>query len=157
MSIGINVAKELKIGIGDSIEKLKNFTDSSKIKYKIMYEDVNNTTIDLVVYMEDYGVEINVKDGYITYIKSNNSELNCITQLSGCKTPTDALKAIKSAVSLKFAIEKRFITIEKFNWEDMYTVLLIYGNSANTIRVELTRGVNNMIFMHSISLLKQTN
>ena len=154
MDIGINIADGVRVRIGDKISDITSSMAVHNIEYTIPYKNINGTDIDMVIFMEKCGVEINVKSGHITYIKSNNSESNYIIQLENGMSAVGALNHIKNVLSQMFSIEASSIRIDKFDGKTMNSMLSIPFKSNKKVKIELIKGAHEKVFMHSIALTK---
>lgn len=154
MDIGLNIADGVRVSIGDKIEDITDTMNKHKVEYTIPYKTRNNNNVEMIMFMEKCGVELNIKNGSITYIKSNNSNSNYIMQLDSEMTAVEALEHIKKTLSSEFKVDESSIRIDRFDGKTMNSMLSIPFKGDLKVKVELIKGAHEKIFMHSIQLSK---
>ena len=144
MDIGINIAKGVRVRVGDTIEDLKLSLDKNKVAYEIPYQgEVQGGKVDMIMFLEHCGVEL---------IKTNNGEFNLIMQISAGMNPVDALKTIKGNLAEAFSIKPSDIRIDRFDGKTLNSALSIPMNNRDKVKLELVMGIHQQVFLHSIEL-----
>lgn len=152
MDIGLNIADGVRVRIGDTLESITKSMDDHKVEYTIPYKSGNSGNIDMVMFMEKCGVELNIISNRIVFIKSNNTESNYIMQLTEDMTPVEALKMIKETLAESFNIKVSDIRIDRFDGRSLNSMLSIPISSARKVKIELITGIHNKVYMHSLEL-----
>lgn len=154
MDIGLNIADGVRARVGDTIDKLTTSMKKHNIDYTIPYKNAVGSNIDMVMFMEKCGVELNIYNNIIIFIKSNNNESNYIMQLNDEMSPVEALKTIKSNLADAFNIKASDIRIDKFDGTSLNSTLSIPISETEKAKIELIMGANQKVYMHSIGLAK---
>lgn len=153
MDIGINIAKGVRVRVGDTIEDLKLSLDKNKVAYEIPYQgEVQGGKVDMIMFLEHCGVELKIVDSKLTLIKTNNGEFNLIMQISAGMNPVDALKTIKGNLAEAFSIKPSDIRIDRFDGKTLNSALSIPMNNRDKVKLELVMGIHQQVFLHSIEL-----
>lgn len=156
MEIGLNIVDELKINIGDSIENIKKSLEDRNIEYKI--HDVKGKSDKIktnIMYIQEQGVEINIEDDSINFIKSSNDKLNYIFAIEEGNS-INMLSQIINNVSSAFSIDKKDITVNEFDGNNLRTIITIKIGS-KALKMSLMLGFNNKVYINTIRLLKDSN
>ena len=103
--------------------------------------------------MEYWGIELNAQNGYIVFIKSNNTELNFVMQITS-NSPIEALNIIKEKVAEKFDTDLSAIRVDKFNLETYESMLVIPVTNILKAKIELITGLNRRLYMKSLTLTR---
>lgn len=153
MDIGINIAKGVRVRVGDTIEDLQASLDANRVAYEIPYQGkASNGKVDMIMFIEHCGVELKVVNGVLILIKTNNGEFNLIMQLDQGMMPIDALKTIKNNLSEAFNIEASSIRIDRFDGKTLNSALSIPISNREKVKLELVMGIHQKVFLHSIEL-----
>lgn len=152
MDIGLNIAEGVRVRIGETLNDVKASLEQNKIKYDIPYQAESKGNIDMVMFLEHCGVELNVNNGVLTYIKTNNGDSNFIMQLGQGMTPVEALKTIKKNLAESFKITSSDIRIDRFDGKSLNSALSIPMDNGYKVRLELVMGIHQRVFLHSIQL-----
>lgn len=154
MDIGLNIAEGVRVRVGDTIEKITSSMKEHNIEYVIPYKNEVGANIDMVMFMEKCGVELNIYNGIIIFIKSNNNESNYIMQLGDSMSPVEALSTIKNNLATAFNIKPSDIRIDKFDGSSLNSTLSIPISNTEKVKIELIMGAHQKVYMHSIGLAK---
>lgn len=154
MDIGLNIAEGVRVRVGDTIESIKDSMEEHGIEYSIPYESANGNNKEMIMFMEKCGVELNIINGKIVYIKSNNNESNYIMQLKDGMSPIEALMTIRKNLAGSFNINVSDIRIDRFDGKSMDSMLSIPISDEYKVKIELIMGIHQQVFMHSIALVK---
>lgn len=154
MDIGLNIAEGVRVRIGDSLETITSSMDEHNIDYTIPYKAQSRAGINMVMFMEKFGVELNISDNKIIFIKSNNTESNYLMQLSDGMSPVEALLKIKNNMSTNFEVKQSDIRIDKFDGRTLNSTLSIPMVNGGKVKIELIMGAHQKVYMHSIELSK---
>lgn len=154
MDIGINIADGVRVSVGDTIESITSSMEEHGVEYTIPYQSKTGDKAEMIMFMEKCGVELNIVDGKIVYIKSNNNESNYVMQLKDGMSPIEALTMIRRNLAGAFNINPSDIRIDRFDGRSMDSMLSIPISNQDKVKIELIMGVNQQIFMHSIALVK---
>ena len=152
MDIGLNLAEGVRVRVGDTVDELKENMEEHSIEYVIPYETTNGHNKEMIMLMEKCGVELNIVNDRIVFIKSNNTESNYIMQLQHGMSPIEALTTIRKNLAGSFNIDVASIRIDRFDGRSMDSMLSIPVSSSHKVKIELIMGVHQKIFMHSIAL-----
>lgn len=154
MDIGLNIANGVRVRVGDSIDDLTATMERHNVDYTIPYRSKKEDKVDMIMFMEKCGVELNISDNIIIFIKSNNNESNYIMQLESGTSPVEALQNIKRNLAEAFNLETSDIRIDKFDGSSLNSTLSIPLDMSNKVKIELITGANQKVYMHSITLSK---
>lgn len=152
MDIGLNIADGVRVRVGDKISDVTESLKQNKIEYEIPYQAESRGKIDMVMFLEHCGVELNINNGRLTFIKTNNSDLNFIMQLEQGMTPVEALKKIKQNLADSFKIMSNDIRIDRFDGRSLNSALSIPMDNGEKVKLELVMGIHQKVFLHSIQL-----
>lgn len=152
MDIGLNIVDGVRARVGDTLDSITASMDEHKVEYTIPYRNQSGSNIDMVMFMEKCGVELNISNGIITFIKSNNNASNYIMQLGQGMTPVEALQTIKENLAKAFNIDKSDIRIDKFDGQSLNSTLSIPISNNKKVKIELLMGAHQKVYMHSIAL-----
>ena len=152
MDIGLNIVDGVRARVGDTLDSITTSMDEHKVEYTIPYRNQSGANIDMVMFMEKCGVELNISNGIITFIKSNNNVSNYIMQLGQGMTPVEALQTIKENLAKAFNIDKSDIRIDKFDGQSLNSTLSIPISNNKKVKIELLMGAQQKVYMHSIAL-----
>ena len=153
MDAGLNIVDGVKIRLGDLLSDVKNNLTDNNIDYKIHASGKQGDGLSTaILYMEKHGVELSVKEGKIIYIKSNNSKLNYVIEITEDTDILFTLNEIKEKVALMFNVNIKNIRIDEFDGESTRASLTVKGTDGNTVKISLIRGIKNRIYMHTIRL-----
>ena len=152
MDIGLNIAEGVRVRVGDTIDSVTSSLEANKIHYEIPYKDENKGKIDMIMFLESCGVELNVSNGRLTFIKTNNSDSNFIMQLEQGMSPVEALKTIKGNLAESFNITAQSIRIDRFDGKSLNSALSIPMPNGEKVKLELVMGIHQKVFLHSIQL-----
>lgn len=152
MDIGLNIAQGVRVRVGDTLDSVTNSLKVNKIKYEIPYQEESKGKIDMVMFLESCGVELNINRGRLTFIKTNNNDANFIMQLEQGMSPVVALKTIKSNLADSFSISESAIRIDRFDGKSLNSALSIPMPSGEKVKLELVMGIHQKVFLHSIQL-----
>lgn len=152
MNIGLNIADGVRVRIGDKLDDVTASMDKHNVIYTIPYRAESNGDINIVMFMEECGVELNIVNEMIVFIKSNNSESNYIMQLMEGMTPIEALNQIRENLATSFNINKSDIRIDRFDGRSLNSMLSIPLTTTMKIKLELIMGLQNKIYLHSLEL-----
>lgn len=155
MEVGINILDNLRINIGETLNEIENSLIENNISYTIP-TPINKTgksNGSIIMFIETYGVELNIVDGIVTYIKSNNSKLNYVTTIS-VLTPLLVLLDIKSTLSRRFNIPEESIRIDRFNTKTFDASMSIPYINDTKIRLTVVSSGDRKIHIESIQLVK---
>ena len=154
MDIGLNIADGVRVRVGDTLESITSSMEEHNVEYTIPYSSEEGNSKEMIMFMEKCGVELNILNGKIVYIKSNNNESNYIMQLKDGMTPIEALMTIRQNLAEAFSIQPNDIRIDRFDGKSMDSMLSIHISGTEKVKIELIMGVHQQIFMHSIALTK---
>ena len=154
MDIGLNIADGVRVRVGDTLESITSSMEEHNVEYTIPYSSEEGNSKEMIMFMEKCGVELNILNGKIVYIKSNNNESNYIMQLKDGMTPIEALMTIRQNLAEAFSIQPNDIRIDRFDCKSMDSMLSIPISGTEKVKIELIMGVHQQIFMHSIALTK---
>ena len=154
MDIGLNIADGVRVRVGDTLESITSSMEEHNVEYTIPYSSEEGNSKEMIMFMEKCGVELNILNGKIVYIKSNNNESNYIMQLKDGMTPIEALMTIRQNLAEAFSIQPNDIRIDRFDGKSMDSMLSIPISGTEKVKIELIMGVHKQIFMHSIALTK---
>lgn len=152
MDIGLNIADGVRVRVGDTLESITSSMEEHNVEYTIPYSSEEGNSKEMIMFMEKCGVELNILNGKIVYIKSNNNESNYIMQLKDGMTPIEALMTIRQNLAEAFSIQPNDIRIDRFDGKSMDSTLSIPISGTEKVKIELIMGVHQQIFMHSIAL-----
>ncbi len=152
MDIGLNIADGVRVRVGDTIDSVITSLQKNKIEYNIPYKAEESGKVDMVMFLEHCGVELNINNGQLTFIKTNNNESNFIMQLEPGMTPVSALKTIKSNLASEFGIKSTDIRIDRFDGKSLNSALSIPMTHGEKVKLELVMGIHQKVFLHSIQL-----
>lgn len=153
MDIGINVSENLRIRLGDKLDDTIERFNKENIKYTIPYRLEERNKSNLIIFLEYWGIELNAQNGYIVFIKSNNTELNFVMQITS-NSPIEALNIIKEKVAEKFDTDLSAIRVDKFNLETYESMLVIPVTNMLKAKIELITGLNRRLYMKSLTLTR---
>lgn len=153
MDIGINVSENLRIRLGDKLDDTIERFNKENIKYTIPYRLEEKNKSNLIIFLEYWGIELNAQNGYIVFIKSNNTELNFVMQITS-NSPIEALNIIKEKVAEKFDTDLSAIRVDKFNLETYESMLVIPVTNILKAKIELITGLNRRLYMKSLTLTR---
>lgn len=153
MDIGINVSENLRIRLGDKLDDTIERFNKENIKYTIPYRLEERNKSNLIIFLEYWGIELNAQNGYIVFIKSNNTELNFVMQITS-NSPIEALNIIKEKVAEKFDTDLSAIRVDKFNLETYESMLVIPVTNILKAKIELITGLNRRLYMKSLTLTR---
>lgn len=154
MDIGLNIADGVRVRLGDKIENIVKLLEEKQVDYTIPYKGKTGSDINMIMFMESCGVELNIFNDVITYIKCNNSESNYVMQLKNGMQPIDALLTIKQNLAREFNVSEGDIRIDRFDGGSLNSMLSIPITKTHKAKIELVMGAKQKIFMHSISITK---
>lgn len=153
MDAGLNIVEGVRIRLGDSLTDVKNNLTKNNIEYKLHdngeQENGLNTTI---MFMEKHGVELSINNDRIVYIKSNNSNLNYIIELTEDANILFTLNEIKEQIATMFNVNIKNIRIDEFDGDNTRASLSVKDNDGKVVKISLVRGIKNRIYMHTIRL-----
>ena len=153
MDIGLNIAEGVRVRIGDKIGIQTETMDKNGIDYSIPYkDDKDKNNVSMVMFMEKCGVELNIINDVIVYIKSNNSESNYVMQVSDEMSPVQALLEVRKHLAENFNIGYNDIRIDKFDSNNLNSTLSIPISSVLKAKIELIMGAHKKLYMQSIGL-----
>ena len=152
MDIGLNIADGVRVRIGDKIEDVTANMDKHNVEYTIPYKAQKGRDTNMVMFMEQCGVELNIINKMIVFIKSNNTESNYIMQLMDGMSPIEALNKIRENLAESFNIKKADIRIDKFDGTSLNSMLSIPLTGTMKIKLELITGLHNRVYLHSLEL-----
>ena len=153
MDIGINVSENLRIRLGDKLDDTIERFNKENIKYTRPYRLEERNKSNLIIFLEYWGIELNAQNGYIVFIKSNNTELNFVMQITS-NSPIEALNIIKEKVAEKFDTDLSAIRVDKFNLETYESMLVIPVTNILKAKIELITGLNRRLYMKSLTLTR---
>ena len=153
MDIGINVSENLRIRLGDKLDDTIERFNKENIKYTIPYRLEERNKSNLIIFLEYWGIELNAQNGYIVFIKSNNTELNFVMQITS-NSPIEALNIIKEKVAEEFDTDLSAIRVDKFNLETYESMLVIPVTNILKAKIELITGLNRRLYMKSLTLTR---
>ena len=153
MDIGINVSENLRIRLGDKLDDTIERFNKENIKYTIPYRLEERNKSNLIIFLEYWGIELNAQNGHIVIIKSNNTELNFVMQITS-NSPIEALNIIKEKVAEKFDTDLSAIRVDKFNLETYESMLVIPVTNILKAKIELITGLNRRLYMKSLTLTR---
>lgn len=153
MDIGINVSENLRIRLGDKLDDTIERFNKENIKYTIPYRLEERNKSNLIIFLEYWGIELNAQNGYIVFIKSNNTEFNFVMQITS-NSPIEALNIIKEKVAEKFDTDLSAIRVDKFNLETYESMLVIPVTNMLKAKIELITGLNRRLYMKSLTLTR---
>lgn len=135
MNIGLNIGDNVVVRIGETLQEIKDDLEKSKIEYTVPFksdESADKTEAQVVVmYLEQYGVELNLIDNKVIYIKSTNYESNILAQLDGeLSDPISVLNDTKNKISSLFNVAVKDIIVSSYDT----------NNSSMTLKIKLDTG-----------------
>ena len=152
MDIGLNIADGVRVRVGDTLENVTSSLDKNRIEYNIPYKAEKSGKVDMVMFLEHCGVELNVNNGILTFIKTNNNESNFIMQLEQGMSTLDALLTIKNNLAKSFDVPAKDIRIDSFDGKTLNSMLSIPITEVYKVKLELVMGIYQKVFLHSIQL-----
>ena len=156
--MGLNINDAMRIKLGDSFKHITNTLESRGIDYKIPYkgrglQSENTDEQSIVLYLEKYGVELNIMNGKVIYIKTSDLKSNTLIDINDTHNTVEVLNAIISKISELFGVTKRDITVETFDGERYNTVLKLKMEETHTVRVSVLCDAHNIAHIHTVRLL----
>lgn len=157
MDAGLNIVSGVRVRLGDSLDLIKASLDEHNIAYSIPYQNEEGkdglVRVNVVMFIEKFGVELNIANNRVTYIKSNNSELNYIMQLNQGMTAVSALSEIKRNIADKFNTDESSIRIDEFNGRTLDSSLSIPLGDGRKVKIMLIMGAHKKVYMSMIKLV----
>lgn len=156
MSLGINIAEDVKVHIGEIKEQLLDELNNKNIAYSIPFDKTNNDNVrETIITMRDPDIEISVNNDIVVYIKSDNTEFTCLDAVEDISSVNivEHIKTIQKHVVDKLGIEEADIKIEKIDTQSLNMTLIINNNN-NKVRLQIVRDTFGNIYMNTIMVLK---
>ena len=154
MDIGLNIIDNVRISMGEDLNSIIDSLNSNDIKYSIPFSsDRKDGKSSVIIYIESYGVELALKDGIVTFIKTSNSKLNYIMQIHSDNSPVDVLREIRENLSDNFKIPIEKIRVDRFETRTFNSIMSIPYGENHKIKIVLIMGKNNSIFIETIQLI----
>lgn len=154
MDIGLNITDNIRIRLGENIEKLQLELDENQIRYNVPYKDTKEGLTREIMIIESFGVELNTSDNNITFIKTSNSKLNYIMHIEESK-PLDALNSIKYNLAKLFMCEPDRIRVDTFDIKSFSSVMSIPFRSGAMAKMTLVMGANKNIYLETIKTINK--
>jgi hypothetical protein len=153
MEIGLNILDNVRISIGDTLEEIIESLDSNRIKYSIPYSIKNRSgATSVILYIEDYGVELSIHNDEVSYIKSSNSNLNYIMQIHE-RYPADVIKKIKENLCDRFGVSKKDIRVDRFETSTLNSIISIPYKDNKKIKIVLVMGKDSSMFIETLQII----
>ena len=151
MNIGLDIVSGLRISIGDNLQIIENRLYTMNIKYTIPYRSNNSSVNNIIMYIEQYGVELNTVDGIVVFIKSSNSDLNylCDADENSIKT----LDTVKNSVARNFGVDKKVISVERFEARTSKSVISVPFSNNMRVKITAILGLKRRMFVETIELI----
>lgn len=156
MSLGINIAEDVKVHIGEIKEQLLDELNNKNIKYSIPFDKTNNDNIrETIITMRDPDIEISVNNDIVAYIKSDNTEFTCLDVVEDISSVNivEHIKTIQKHLVDKLGINETDIKIEKIDTQSLNMTLIINNNN-NKVRLQIVRDTFGNIYINTIMVLK---
>ena len=154
MDIGLNIAEGVRVRVGDTLESITKSMEEHSVEYEIAYVDERDDNTDMVIFMQKYGVELNLFNKRIIFIKSNNTAANYIMELADGMNPVIALTKIRQNLANDFNIKTSDVRIDRFDGSSLNSSLSIPVSKREKVKLELVMGANSKIYLHSIELVR---
>lgn len=158
MDIGLNICDGVRVKIGDSFEDTIKKLDGMNIKYNIPYmgRDVLSDNIgeqSVIIFLEEYGVELNVVNDEVTYIRTSNINSNAVFKVDVMDKSVNILKNIIKKTADVFEISSDDIILESFEGKNLNTTLKIRKDKDTFIRINIIFNMHNeTAHIHTIRL-----
>ncbi len=158
MDIGLNICDGVRVKIGDSFEDTIKKLDDMNIKYNIPYmgRDVLSDNIgeqSVIIFLEEYGVELNVVNDEVTYIRTSNINSNAVFKVDVMDKSVNILKNIIKKTADVFEISSDDIILESFEGKNLNTTLKIRKDKDTFIRINIIFNMHNeTAHIHTIRL-----
>lgn len=156
MSLGINIAEDVRVHIGEIKEQLLDELNNKNISYSIPFDKTNNDNVrETIITMRDPDIEISVNNDIVVYIKSDNTEFTCLDVVEDISSVNivEHIKTIQKHVVDKLGINEADIKIEKIDTQSLNMTLIINNNN-NKVRLQIVRDTFGNIYMNTIMVLK---
>lgn len=153
MNIGLNINEETRINIGESMDSLVSTLKLKGIEHKILNKVENEESEDKNIYIEDYGLELSLRDNKIVYMKSYNSSNNIVFKVNEDTKIRDIVRYITTGIESLMGVSSGYISIEKIDL-DRYIALVNIGlDDSSNIRVSIVKKNNNNVCVNTLRLL----
>lgn len=154
MKVGLNIAENVKINIGDSYDTMQDTLDTCGITYEVPYQQKSGELQKMIIYMRSEGIELNVESGIVTYIHASNAKLNTLFNVETGMTSADTLKFIRNKLAKLFQSDQKDIRIDKFNSRNYSTVIQVNTDGIK-IRIHLETNMSNDLYIQTLRLLQE--
>jgi hypothetical protein len=151
MAIGVYVAQNVKVNIGEMKEQLLFDLDKEKIAYSVPFDKTNTEGIkETIITMRDPDVEISVDNDIISFIKTDNTDFSNLDNVKDVNVNImEHLKKIYEKLNEKFDTQDSLIKIEKIDTKTLnITVIIISGGVK--VRVQIVRDAFGDVYINTI-------
>lgn len=154
MQVGMSIADDVRINIGDTYDTVKNNLDNCGIAYEIPYSETVGNKQTLIVYMRSEGIELNITNGIVQYIHASNAKLNTLFHVEMGMKSSDTLKFIRDKLAEMFMTEPKKIRIDQFSSKSYATVIQVVADEFK-VRIHLDLNFANMLYVQTLRLLDE--
>ena len=155
MNIGLNVGSNVYISIGQTFNCIKESLEKAKIEYNIPFDNTKSNSDNkvIVLYIDKCGVELNIINNKVTYIKSNNYDSNILFEIEDIPdNKAILLKSILKKICDKYSIEYKNIQVESYDTSNLNIVLRLY----NSIKISIICNGRN-IHIHTVKQMEPSS
>lgn len=154
MQVGLEIAEGVKINIGETYENTIKALDDTEIEYDIPYNKTFGNKKQIIIYMRSEGIELNITDGIVSYIKASNAHRNTLFTLDQNLRGAKALKYIRKRLAEMFDTPESEIQVDEFNAVSYETALTLV-NDKYYMRIRLHKNLKDQIYIQTIRILEE--
>lgn len=151
MAVGIKLADNAEVYLGEIKEQLLSDLDANKIKYKVLFDKVNKNGIkETILHMKELDTEINIENDIITYIKAGNNQFTHLDKVEDIGNNTlSHVKKIQEQAEQRLHFNGYSIKIERIDTKTM-SMTLIATSSTEKVRIQILRDGFGDVYINTL-------
>ena len=150
--VGLKILDDFTITIGENLDELIAKLNEKEVKFNVPYKGGSDKNQNMILFIETFGVEINAENKLVSFIKSNNGELNYITNVSNLK-PVFALRNMMSKTAELFDVEESVLRLDRFESNTMTTLLSVPYSKDKKVKITLIKGAHGNVYLETMELI----
>lgn len=152
-NIGLNITESIRITLGENIKNLTDKLREENINF-VIHQQNSGMVRNTIMYIDKHGVELNTINDEIVFIKSSNTILNYIIDITETQDIIYTLNEIREKLSDRFNVTKREIKIDEFNGDTTSAKLSIVSAGKSKVGISIILGAYNKMYMDTLTLIK---
>lgn len=153
--VGLKLAEDVKVVIGEIREELFEELKKSTLDYSVAFDKVNKNGVkETIITLRNPDIEISLNNDIVEYIKTVNTEYSKLDEIKHLgDNSVEHIQKITGNLVKYFEVEAKDIILENIDITNMSITAIIKYDTTSKIRVHVLRDAFGNIFINTIAAL----